>query len=48
MTDREVHDLRNDQLGGHKYLRYVRYDVEISDRWLKNELRLALEDAELH
>jgi len=48
VIDREVGDLRNDQLGASAPLiSYIRYDVKFEGAWLKENLGLELSDDEL-
>jgi hypothetical protein len=46
IIDREIGDLRNDTIGGQKWLTYVRYNATLEGAWLRTQLKLEIEDVE--
>jgi patatin-like phospholipase len=46
IIDREIGDLRNDTIGGQKWLTYVRYNATLEGPWLRTQLKLEIEDVE--
>jgi hypothetical protein len=46
-VDTEIGDLRDDSLGGRKWLTYQRYDLRFQSTWLRETLDLDIADADL-